>query len=125
MTNPVQVQNVRFLLIYVDDLERSKKYYETYFGFEQTDEFGPGQIYGKIGALEMWLGAGYAPSADGEKGCRVTAMIGVDSAGKLFDNLQADNQKVIQDAPVEMQPGVFWLQCVDPAGNIIDVLGGA
>ena len=124
MKSTIEVKALRFVLVYVDELEPCQSYYETYFGFEKTAEFRPGEIYGKLGDVEMWLGSGYKAHDLGEQGTRVSVMIGVSSVGSLFEHLKSDNQKMIQDAPVEMQPGTFWLQAVDPAGNVLDILGG-
>lgn len=123
MNSPVKVQDLKFLLIYVDELEPCQTFYETYLGFEKTAEFRPGEIYGKVGDVEMWLGSGYAKKDANERNSRATVMLGVDSVGTLYQRLQDGNEKIIQDAPIEMQPGVYWLQFVDPAGNVIDVLG--
>ncbi len=120
----VQIKDLKFLLIYVDELELCQAYYEKYFGFEKTAEFGPGEIYGKAGDIEMWIGAGYQKNELAEKSVRASVMIGVDSVGALFEQLKVDNQPMIHDQPNAMQPGTFWLQVVDPAGNILDILGG-
>ena len=118
------VQGLKFVLVYVDKLEPCQTFYETYLGFKKTAEFGPGEIYGELGKVEMWMGEGYQRSDGREKATRATVMIGVDSVGKLFKSLTDGGVPLVQDSPVEMQAGVFWLQFSDPAGNVIDVLGG-
>lgn len=124
MNDKIVVENLKFVLVYVDQLEPCQTYYETYFGFEKTAEFRPGEIYGKLGNIDMWIGSGYDSNELGEKGCRASVMIGVNSVETLFDQLKKGGQKLLQDAPVEMQPGTFWMQAVDPAGNVLDILGG-
>jgi predicted enzyme related to lactoylglutathione lyase len=114
---------MKFVLIYVDKLETCQPFYETYLGFEQTDEFRPGEIYGKCGEIEMWMGEGYQLAETNADNVRATVMLGVDSVSKLFDHLEADGQKIIHEAPVDMG-GLYWLQFVDPAGNVVEVLGG-
>jgi predicted enzyme related to lactoylglutathione lyase len=118
------VTGLRFALIYVDQLAPAKAFYEKYLGFEQTQEFRPGEIYGKAGNIEMWIGEGYNRLDNDAKSTRATVMLGVESTGALFEALQAGGEKVVQDAPVEMQDGIFWLQFADPSGNIVEVLGG-
>ena len=124
MSHSVVVKDLKFVLIYVDELEPCQSFYETYFGFEQTAEFRPGEIYGKAGDIEMWIGSGYVKNDLGDKSCRASVMIGVNSVGTLFQQLNAGGQTVLQEAPIEMQPGTYWMQAVDPAGNILDILGG-
>ncbi|WP_420628372.1 VOC family protein [Candidatus Leptofilum sp.] len=123
MSKNVVVQDLKFALIYVDELEPCQAFYETYFGFVQTAEFRPGEIYGTMGNVDLWIGSGYKAANSDENNTRATVMIGVDSVGKLYRSLKADNQKIVQDEPIEMQPGAFWLQVVDPAGNVLDILG--
>lgn len=117
------VKGMMFVLVYADKLEPVKEFYEKYLGFEQTAEFRPGEIYGKLGATEMWIGSGYERSKGIDKSIRINVMVNVDSVGSLFDALKKDGQKLIQDEPIEMQPGTFWLQFEDLAGNIVEVLG--
>ena len=118
------VEGLAFALIYVDKLAPAKAFYEKHLGFEQTQEFRPGEIYGTIGKTEMRLGEGYDRADATAKSTRATVMFRVASTGKLFESLKADGVKTVQDEPVEMQPGTFWLQFQDPAGNIVEVLGG-
>lgn len=124
MSSQIIVEDLKFILIYVDQLEPCQTFYETYFGFEKTTEFRPGEIYGKVGNVEMWIGSGYETNELGEKGCRPSVMIGVSSVGTLFQQLKDGGQPMLQEAPFEMQPGVYWMQAVDPAGNVLDILGG-
>jgi predicted enzyme related to lactoylglutathione lyase len=124
MAGNTRVTSFKFASIYVDNLDACQKFYETYLGFQKTAEFSPGEIFGNLGDVEMWMGEGYERIDAGERAARATLVLGVDSVGSLFEALQAGNVKTVQDSPVEMQEGVFWLQFVDPAGNIIEVLGG-
>ena len=123
MSENARVQEMKFVLVYVDKLESCQPFYEKYLGFEQTDEFRPGEIYGKCGEVEMWMGEGYDRVETNTSSVRATVMLGVDSAGKLFDQLKAGGETVIQEAPVDMG-GLYWLQFLDPAGNVVEVLGG-
>jgi len=123
MTNHAKVSGFRFALIYSEDLAASQAFYEKYFGFEQTAQFSETEVYGTLGEIEVWIGGGYEKSANHEKSTRATMMLGVDSVGRLLKRLQADGVKTVQDEPVEMQPGTFWIQFFDPAGNILEVLG--
>lgn len=124
MTTSTSVTGLKFALIYVDELEPTQKFYEQHLGFEKTHEFRPGEIYGKAGQIEIWIGSGYTRTNISENSTRAAMMIGVESVGSLHQSLLANGEKIVQDQPIEMQPGTFWLQFFDPAGNIIEVLGG-
>ena len=123
MSNQTKITGFRFALIYSEDLAASQAFYEKYFGFEQTAQFSETEVYGNLGDIEAWIGGGYEKSANHEKSTRATMMLGVDSVGALFERLKADGIETIQDEPAEMQPGTFWLQLLDPAGNVLEVLG--
>ncbi len=118
------VTRLNFACIYVDELDSNQKFYEKFLGFKKEQEFRPGEIFGKLGEIQCWIGSGYKKADTTEQSTRATVMFGVDSVYSLFESLKANGEKIIQDAPVEMQPGVFWLQFSDPSGNIIEVLGG-
>jgi predicted enzyme related to lactoylglutathione lyase len=128
MTTPTThspVTGLKFALMYVDRLATCQPFYEKYLGFTKTDEFRPGEIYGNCGSVGMWIGEGYKPVDATEGSTRATVMLGVESVGALFKALKDGGERLVQEAPVEMQKGTFWLQFADPAGNIIDVLGPA
>lgn len=120
----MSVTKMNFACIYVDDLEPNQKFYETFLGFKKEQEFKPGEIFGTLGNINCWMGSGYKKSNSDETSTRATVMFGVESVGSLFNNLKEAGARVIQDKPVEMQNGVYWLQFSDPSGNIIEVLGG-
>lgn len=117
----------KFALVYADNLERSKAFYEKHLGFEQTMEFRPGEIYGTAGDIEMWIKEGYTPhgvkSSETEGPTRVSVMFHVASVKALFTSLKASGETILLDAPLEMRPGTFFLSFLDPSGNVVDVLG--
>jgi predicted enzyme related to lactoylglutathione lyase len=123
MANHAKITGFRFALIYSEDVAISQAFYEKYFGFEQTAQFSETEVYGNLGQVEVWIGGGYERSSNHEKSSRATMMLGVDSVGALLKQLKADGVKTVQDEPVEMQAGTFWLQFHDPAGNALEVLG--
>ncbi len=118
------VNDLRFALVYVDKLETCKPFYEKYLGFEQLQEFRKGEVWGQCGGAFFWMGEGYERAATTERSTRASVMIGVKSVGALFKALNDGGERVIHESPVDMGKGSFWLQFADPAGNVIEVLGG-
>ena len=114
---------MHFACLYVDELETNQKFYETYLGFKKEQEFRPGEIFGTLGSINCWMGSGYKKSNTDENSTRATVMLGVESVGTLFSKLKEAGERIIQEGPIEMQEGVFWLQFADPSGNIVEVLG--
>ncbi|MCJ8345152.1 VOC family protein [bacterium] len=124
----VKVNDLKFSLIYAEDFEKTKSFYEKHFGFKESFEMndtdlGP-QTWGMTGEVGMWIGGGYKRSNQEECSTRSGVMFGVDSAFTLLEELNKDQVKILQEEPVEMQPGVFWFQFEDPSGNLIEILGG-
>jgi len=81
------IKKMNFACIYVDKLEPSQKFYETYLGFKKEQEFRPGEIFGKLGDIQCWMGSGYEKSNSNEKSARATVMFGVDPAGNIIEVL--------------------------------------
>lgn|GEM_PF-965439 len=125
-TMPAKVKSLEFLLIYAESLEDSLPFSTRYFGFEKQFEIAQdGSVYGSIGEVGIWIGPGHKKSEPegADKICRTKAMLGIESAQSLFVEFQKDGVPVLQEEPIEMQPGVFWFQFLDPSGNILEVLG--
>lgn len=117
------IKSMKFACIYVDELPRAQKFYETYLGFRKEQEFRAGEIFGQLGEVGCWIGSGYKRADTTEKSTRATMMLGVDSVGALKEKLERGGEKIVQ-LPLEMKEGVFWMQFADPCGNILEVLGG-
>lgn len=124
-TSSSPVTGLKFALIYCDRLATCQPFYEKYLGFTKTDDFRAGEIYGNVGPVGMWIGEGYKQVDATDRSTRATVMLGVQSVGALFKALKDGGERLVHDAPQEMQPGTYWLQFADPAGNFIDVLGPA
>lgn len=124
----VKVTDFKFSLIYADDFDLTKAFYEKHFGFKESFEMAPTELgpqtWGMTGDVGMWIGGGHNRTKRDDRSARSGVMFGVDSAFTLLEELRADKVLIFQEDPIEMQPGVFWFQFEDPSGNIIEVLGG-
>ena len=121
------IQGFKFALIYAEKLDVTQAFYEKHFGFKQTAEFRPGEIFGTAGDIEMWMQEGYTKhgvNCSGTEGpTRVSVMFHVESVGELFKSLKDSGETILIEEPQEMMPGTFFLKFLDPSGNVIDVLG--
>ena len=59
------------------------------------------------------------------KKTRPSFVLGVGSARALFDKLRQAEVPIVQSEPMNMGNEQYWFQFSDPAGNILEVLGGA
>ena len=66
------VTKLNFACIYVDELEANQKFYEKYLGFKKEQEFRPGEIFGKLGDIQFWIGSGYKKADTTEQSTRAT-----------------------------------------------------
>lgn len=119
-----KIKGLGFQLIYVDKLEPALAFYTKYFGFEKEFSMGENAVYGTTGDSGMWIGGGYKRREQSEDETRSCAMMEIDSAWKLFEAMKSDGVKLYQEEPEEMRVGIYWFQFQDPAGNILELLGG-
>ena len=55
---------------------------------------------------------------------RAAFVLSVESAGATCERLKAAGVRFIQNEPRHMGGEQYWFQFYDPAGNILEVLGG-
>lgn len=121
---PKHFTGFAFNLVYVDELQPALDFYTRHFGFEAKRTMKDGSVWGKSGEISLWIGGGYEKQPQREKSTRSSIMYSVPSSGALFAQLKADNVATIQSEPMHMGDGEYWFQFFDPAGNILEVLGG-
>jgi predicted enzyme related to lactoylglutathione lyase len=121
-----QVTGFNFNLIYVDDLEKALTFYQKYFGFTTKFTMDDNSHWGPAadGKINLWIGGGYKRADTTERSTRSSIMYSVASAGEFFAQLKADGVPTMQAEPQAMGEGDFWFQFMDPAGNILEALGG-
>ena len=124
MTAPF-VNRVSFVSVYVDDFSEALSFYQKHFGFEKKHDMGPKASWGKIGDVGLYIEGGNTPLKTEPKNVRASFVLRVDSARSLFDRLKSDGVRMVQTEVQDMGSGDFWFQFYDPAGNILEVLGGA
>lgn len=119
------VTGFAFNLVYVDDLAKALAFYEKHFGFQKKFDMDNGtSCYGKAGEIGLWIGGGHKRVENAEKHTRTSIMYSVKSAHAFFKQLKDDGVQTIHPEPKNMGEGDYWFQFYDPAGNVLDVLGG-
>ena len=119
-----RIKGFAFNLVYVDDMEKALVFYEKHFGFKKDFDMDDGSCWGKAGDVALWIGPGYKRTDLTAKSTRTSVMYSVESAGSFFKQLKLDNVPTVQSEPQHMGKGDYWFQFMDPAGNILEVLGG-
>ena len=120
-----RISGVQFVAVYVDDFETNFVFYNKVLGLEKNYEMGVNACFFNIGQnFTLYLEGGNRRIELDKKTMRTSFVLQVESASALFEKLKKAGINLIQDAPLEMGKGEFWFQFYDPAGNILEILGG-
>ena len=119
-----KVKSINFASIYVDDYNRAFAFYQKHFGYEVKHPMGDQASWGKAGDATIYIEGGNRPSDTTEKSVRASVVFNVASASKFFEQLKADGIPLIHSEPQNMSADDYWFQFRDPAGNILEILGG-
>lgn len=118
------VKSINFASIYVDDYQKAFKFYQKHFGFEVKYPMGDNASWGKAGEAAIYIEGGNKPSDVTEKSVRASVVFNVTSASSFFDQLKSDGVQMVHAEPQNMGADDYWFQFRDPAGNILEILGG-
>lgn len=123
--NKTKVKSIGMASVYAEDYEVSFKFYNGLLGLDNIIPMGNNACFFRLpGEQGIYLAGGYKlPAGENDK-VRTTFTLDVDSAFEMYDKLSGSGIKIIQDKPVEMGENMFWFQCYDPSGNIVEFLGG-
>ena len=121
-----KISKVSFVTVYVDDFEKNFKFYNEVLDLEKSHDMGENMCFFRLGK-EKWgiyfEGGNHKIAFDKGK-MRTGFVMQVESASAMHEKLKKAGVKFIQDAPVDMGKGNYWFQFFDPAGNILEILGG-
>ena len=120
-----EISAVSFVTVYVDDYERNFKFYNEVLGLEKSHDMGENMCFfhleKKFGIYFEGGNKNYTVDPDT---MRTGFVMQVESASAMYEKLKNAGVKFVQDAPVDMGKGEYWFQFFDPAGNILEILGG-
>jgi predicted enzyme related to lactoylglutathione lyase len=118
------VKSINFASIYVDDYQKSFEFYTKHFGYEVKHPMGENASWGKAGEAAIYIEGGNKISELTEKSVRTSVVFNVTSTSKFYNQLKSDNVSLIHSEPQHMGSDDYWFQFRDPAGNILEILGG-
>jgi len=119
-----KVKAINFAAIYVDDYKKAFAFYQKHFGYEVKYPMGEQASWGKAGEAAIYIEGGNNPIDITEKTVRTSVVFNVTSASKFFNQLKTDGVFLVQSEPQNMGADDYWFQFRDPAGNILEILGG-
>ena len=119
------ISGLRFVTVYVDDFSGNFEFYNEVLGLEKAYDMGGNGCYFNIGGnFGLILEGGNKSITIDRKTMRTSFVMEVESASAMYEKLKKAGVNLVQDSPVEMGKGEFWFQFFDPAGNILEILGG-
>lgn len=111
--------------VYVDDYDAAFAFYHDLLGLEKQFDTGPKACYFRItDEVGIYLEGGNSPAAVTTTSVRAAFVLSVESAFALHAHLLAAGVRCMQATPMDMGGGLHWFQFYDPAGNILEALGG-
>ena len=109
--------------IYVDDFNKAYDFYNGLLGLEGQP--GENSCFFQLSKEQaIYVEGKYNPVAKDPKSVRSAVTFRVGSAVSMFSKLKNSGVELIQSEPMKMAENIFWFQCFDPAGNIVEFLGG-
>ena len=110
--------------VYSSDIKAAYEFYIYVLGLDGGDNREAKALYINVGEAGLYIESGYDKTDYKPKSARTTFTFKVGSVGAMFKKLMDKGITTVQDEPVKMGENIFWLQCFDFEGNIVEFLGG-
>jgi predicted enzyme related to lactoylglutathione lyase len=120
-----KVKGLAFASVYADDFGRAYEFYAGVLGLEKEYDMGSAACFFKLSDNTGLYLQGKNKTASYDKDTMRTGFVfSVESAAATYERLRTAGVKLIQKEPQHMGGEQYWFQFYDPAGNILEVLGG-
>ena len=120
-----KVKGLAFASVYVDDFEKAYRFYAEVMGLEKEYDMGSAACFFKLSdSTGLYLQGKNKPASYAEDTMRTAFVFSVDSATATYERLKAAGVRFIHPEPRHMGGEQYWFQFYDPAGNILEALGG-
>jgi predicted enzyme related to lactoylglutathione lyase len=120
-----KIKSIGMGSVYAVDYKASYVFYNGLLGLHDVMPMGDNACYFRLSEQQgLYLAGSHKPSAGDYETTRTTFTLDIGSAGAMYEKLNKAGIKIVQTEPVEMGPDMFWFQCYDPSGNIVEFLGG-
>lgn len=121
-----KIAGMSFVAVYVDDYAKAVEFYRDVLALEKSHDAEPDASFFSIGANQygLFVAGGARAKVTKPEDSHAAFVLLVASAGALFQRLRMNGVKTVQDEPMDRGEGDFWFQFYDPAGNLLEALGG-
>ncbi len=124
MSDPF-IKEIAFVSAYVDDFETNFRFYNEVLGLEKEFNMGSQACFFKLGEKSgLYLQGGNEKAEYKHNTQRPSFVLLVESAAAAWERLKAADCCFVHKAPQQMGPEQWWFMFYDPAGNILEILGG-
>ncbi len=111
--------------IYAEDYDDSFRFYNGVLGLDEYNPMGDKACFFNIGDEQgMYLEGGHETADSGAESAKASFTFKVDSASAMFVKLKKNAVRTVQKEPMKMSEDIFWFQCFDPSGNLVEFIGG-
>jgi predicted enzyme related to lactoylglutathione lyase len=120
-----KVKGLAFASVYVDDFERAYDFYSRVLDLEKEYDMGGAACFFKLpDNTGLYLQGKNKTANYGEDTMRAAFVFSVESAAATYERLKGTGVRLIHTEPKHMGGEQYWFQFYDPAGNILEALGG-
>lgn len=120
-----EIKGVAFVSVYTDDFDESYKFYSEVLGLKKRFDMGDMACFFAVPEnTGLYLQGGNKRLEFDDQTMRTAFVFSVHSASAMWKKLNAEGIQLIHDEPMNMGAGDYWFQFYDPAGNILEILGG-
>lgn len=117
-----EITSIKMGSIYVDDFGKAMDFYKGLLGLK--GEPGENSCFFALSPKQaIYIEGKYNPVASDGRSVRTAITFEVESIGQMLNKLKDAGVKTVQEVPVQMSEKLYWLQCYDPSGNIVEFLG--
>jgi predicted enzyme related to lactoylglutathione lyase len=120
-----KVKGLAFASVYVDDFEKAYRFYAEVLGLEKEYDMGSAACFFKLpDNTGLYLQGKNKTASYSEDTARAAFVFSVASAAATYERLKGAGVRFIHAEPRHMGGDNYWFQFYDPAGNILEALGG-
>ena len=121
---PTQITGIGIACVYASDYHDAFRFYHELLELNDVQTMSENSCYFKITEKQgLFLVGGYTALQTNEKNVTTTFALSVVSAHAVFEKLKNAAIQTIQATPMQMSETIYWFQCYDPSGNVIEFIG--
>jgi predicted enzyme related to lactoylglutathione lyase len=119
-----KITGINMASVYSSDIKAAYEFYIDILGLDGGDDREAKSMFINIGKDGFYIESGYSKMEYKPKSARTTFTFKVESVGAMFKKLMDKGITTVHDQPQKMGENIYWLQCFDFEGNIVEFLGG-